>query len=149
MSGGSHEWTECVCSPVRASFWIRKFSSFVSRPSEDADVLRRMALHHPLEPVGGDLERMLPRRRMQLAVLPAHERLGQAVRVVDEVEAKRPLTQRLPSLETYSGFEVTLTIRFVSRIDVEVDLAADAAERAGRLRLLERAPHPAPSRNFS
>ena len=31
-----------------------------------------------------------------------------------KLKAKRPLTQRLPSLETYDGSDVTLTIRFVS-----------------------------------
>ena len=55
-----------------------------------------------------------PERRVELSSSPRDQRLGEPVRMMDEVEGERPFTHRLPSLETYDGSEVTLTIRFVS-----------------------------------
>src|SRR5439155_20064172 len=108
------------------------------RRREDADRLRAVPVHHPLEARGGDLERVLPGRRVELAVLAAHERLGQAVRVMDEVEGEASLDAEVPFVRDVARVGRDLDDAVRRRIDVEVDLAADAAERARRLDLLQR-----------
>ena len=135
----SHEWTECVFEP-RPGELLDQVVLLVRQPgrAEHPHVLRGMALHHPLEPVGGDLERVLPGRRLQLSVLTADERLGQAVRMVDEVEREAALDAEVALVRDVLGLRGHLDDPLRLGVDVQVELAADAAERARRLHLLER-----------
>ena len=87
---------------------------------------------------------------MELAVLAAQQRLGQAVGMVDEVEGEAALDAEVALVRDVLGLRGHLDDPLRLRIDVEVELAADAAEGARRLHLLEGALlDPAPSRNFS
>ncbi len=76
---------------------------------------------------------------MQLAVVAANERLGQAVGVVDEVEGEAPLDAEIPLVREVLVLRGDLDDVLRLRVEVEVDLAADSAERARRPHLLERA----------
>ena len=76
---------------------------------------------------------------MQLAVLAADERLGQPVGVVDEVEREAALDAEVPLVREVLVLRRDLDDVLRLRVEVEVDLAADAAERARRPHLLERA----------
>ena len=148
----SQEWTEFVPIAVRASFWMRKFSSIVSRAEARTPIdCGPCSVLHPLQALGGDAERVVPGRRMELAVLAADERLGQPVGVVDEVEGEAALDAEVALVRDVARVGGDLDDPLRLRVDVEVDLAADAAERAGRLHLLERAAPAgsAPSSNFS
>src|SRR5262249_24470533 len=106
---------------------------------EDADRLGPVSLYHPLQARGGDVERMLPARRLELAALPADERLREPVRVMDEVEGKTALHAEVALVREVLRLRRDLDDVLRLGIEVEVDLAADAAERAGRPHLLERA----------
>ena len=103
----------------------------------------------PQEALGGDLVRVL-RRRVELAVVAADERLGQPVRVVDEVEREAALDAEVALVRDVVRLGGHLDDALRLRVDVQVELAAGAAERAGRLDLLERAlRRSVPSSNFS
>ena len=84
-----------------------------ARGREEADGLRAVLGDDLPEAGGRGLERVLPGRRVQLAVLAADERLREPVGWWTKLNAKRPLTQRLPSFGRYSSFEVTFTMCFV------------------------------------
>ena len=72
---------------------------------------------------------------MQLAVLAADQGLGQPVGVVDEVEGEAALDAEVAVVRDVRRVGGDLDDPLRLRVDVQVDLAADAAERAGRLRL--------------
>ena len=72
---------------------------------------------------------------MQLAVLAADQRRGQPVRVVDEVEGEAALDAQVAVVGDVGRVRCDLDDPLRLRVDVQVDLAADAAERARRLRL--------------
>ena len=76
---------------------------------------------------------------MELAVLAAHEWLREPVRVVHEVEREPPLDAEVPLVREVLVLRGDLDDVLRLGIEVQVDLAADAAERAGRPHLLERA----------
>ena len=76
---------------------------------------------------------------MQLAVLAADERLRQTVRVVDEVEGEAALDAEVALVREVLRLGRHLDDVLRLRIEVEVDLTADAAEGAGRPHLLELA----------
>ena len=61
------------------------------RGREKADRLRAVLRDDLLEAGRSGLERVLPGRRVELAVLAANERLREPVRVVDEVEGEAAL----------------------------------------------------------
>src|SRR5919106_5477987 len=109
------------------------------RGREEADGLRAVTLHHASEPGRGSLDRVLPRRRVELAVLAADERLREAVGVVDEVEREASLDAQVALVREV--FVLRSDLDDVPRlgIEVEVDLAADSTEGAVRPHLLERA----------
>src|SRR5262245_66540780 len=75
---------------------------------------------------------------MELAVLAADQRLRQPVWVVDEVEREAALDAQVALVGHIRRIRCDLHDPLRLGIDVEVDLAANAAERAGRLRLHER-----------
>ena len=136
----SQLWIEFVPTTERASFWMRKFSSIVRRAeARNADRLRAVLGLDAVEAVGGGLERVLPARLVQLAVLAAHHRLRQPVRVVDEVEREAALDAEVALVRDVVRFRGDLDDPVRLGVDVQVDLAADAAEGAGRLRLHELA----------
>src|SRR6266516_6818559 len=108
------------------------------RRREDADRLRAVPLLHLPQALSGDLERVLPGRLAELTVLAADERLGQAVRMVDEVEREPALDAEVALVRDVARVGGDLDDPVRLGVDVEVDLAADAAERARRLDLLQR-----------
>src|SRR6266508_5921559 len=61
--------------------------------------------------------------------------MGQPVRMVDEVEGEAALDAEVAVVRNIRRLRCDLDDPSCFRVDVEVDLAADAAERAGRLRL--------------
>ena len=75
---------------------------------------------------------------MELAVLAADQRFGQPVGVVDEVEGEPALDAEVAVVRDVARVRRDLDDPLRLGVDVQVDLAADAAERARRLRLLER-----------
>src|SRR4051812_18955211 len=107
------------------------------RRGEEADGLRAVLRLDALEPVGRHLQRVLPCRGVELAVLPADERLSEPIRMVHEVEGKSPLDAEVPFVGDVARIGGDLLDPVRLRIDVDVDLTADAAERAGRLDFLQ------------
>jgi hypothetical protein len=94
---------------------------------------------HAQKALGGGSEGVLPARRMELAVLAADERLGEPVRVVDEVEREAALDAEVALVRDVVGLRGHLHDPLRLQVDVQVELAAHSAERAGRLHLLEAA----------
>jgi hypothetical protein len=91
----------------------------------------------PAEAGGRGLERVLPRRGVELAVLTADERLRQSIGVVHEVEGEPPLYAEVALVREVLVLRGHLHDVLRLGIEVEVDLATDAAERARRPHLLE------------
>ena len=83
---------------------------------------------------------------MQLPVLAADQRRRQPVRVVDEVEGEAALDAEVAVVRDVRRVGRDLDDPLRLRVDVQVDLAADAAERARRLRLDEARPRGRPAR---
>ena len=85
----------------------------------------------------GGLDRMLPGGRVELAVLTAHERLREAIGVVHEVEREAALDAEVALVREVLVLRRDLDDVLRLRVEVEVDLAADAAEGAGGSNLLQ------------
>ena len=135
----SQEWTELRAEPDPGEL-LDQVVLLVRQAGggEDADRLRPSGGSiTPFSPSAATCERVLPGGRVELAVLAADERLGQAVRVVDEVEGEAALDAEVALVRDVLRLRGDLDDPLRLGVDVEVDLAADAAERAGRLRLLE------------
>ncbi len=112
------------------------------RGGEEADRVRPVLGLHAQEPVGCDLVGVLPGRRVQLAVLAADKGVREPVRVVDEVEREPALDAEVALVRDVVRLGGDLHDPLRLGVDVQVDLAADAAERARRLHLLEPALGP-------
>src|SRR5262249_47705977 len=99
-----------------------------ARGGEDADRLRAVALLHAPETAGRGPAGRLPVGRVQLAVLAADERPGEAVRMVDEVEGEAALDTEVAVVRDVARVGRDLDESLRPGIDVQIDLAADAAE---------------------
>ena len=137
--------------PVRTSFWNRYASSFepLAEP-KPASALTPFSSRIFDEALGGDVERLFPGRFAEmgegigridlvvgilLRIRQPHQRLGQAVRMVDVVEAEAALDAE----PIVVGRAVAaLGIDHLLVLDLIGDLAADAAERAERIDLRGR-----------
>jgi len=98
-----------------------------ARGGEEADRLCAVLGLHSEEAFRRDLVGVLPGGRVELAVLAADERFGQPVRVVDEVEGEAALDAEVALVRDVVRLRGHLDDSFRLRVDVEVELAADAA----------------------
>ena len=108
------------------------------RRGEEADRLPAVSLRHPGQSLGRGRKRVVPRGRVELAVFAADQRLRQPVGVMHEVEGEPALDAEVAVVGDVRRVRRDLDDPLRLRVDVEIDLAADAAERAGRLRLHQR-----------
>ena len=136
----SQEWTEFVPIAVLANFWIEKFSSIVSRAEASTPIVcgpcSSRTRASPAAAVSSASSHVVGCSSPSSA---ADERLRQPVRVVDEVEGEAALDAEVALVRDVRRVGRDLDDPLRLGIDVQVDLAADAAVRARRLDLLEPA----------